>query len=62
MLTPPTMPRESRVRNPSRLHLPELGGPGAALLLPEEEAHYVARVCRLRVGDHMTATDGRGGA
>ncbi len=45
---------------PSLLYVPDLGGPGSMLLLSGEEAHYLARVCRLGVGDYATATDGRG--
>ncbi len=33
---------------------------GALIILPESEAHYVARVLRLRVGDTIVAFDGAG--
>lgn len=29
-------------------------------MLPEDESHYLTRVCRARTGDRVTATDGRG--
>ena len=45
---------------PCVLYLPELPEPGASLLLPAEESHYLLRVVRARVGDRATATDGRG--
>ncbi len=34
---------------------------GTALLLEESAAHRVARVCRARVGDRISLSDGRGG-
>jgi len=45
---------------PSWLYAPDLGAPGSVLVLSEEEAHYIARVCRARNGDYATASDGRG--
>jgi 16S rRNA (uracil1498-N3)-methyltransferase len=45
---------------PSLLYAPGLGPPGSLLLLSREESHYLVRVCRARVGDIATATDGRG--
>ena len=47
--------------SPSFLLLESLGAPGDSIALPEQEAHYVARVCRARAGERLTATDGRGG-
>ncbi len=45
---------------PAFLYLPDLDpGPGT-IVLPPDEAHYVARVCRARAGDRVTATDGNG--
>lgn len=38
----------------------ELPGPGARLVLPEDQSHYLTRVCRARTGDRVSATDGRG--
>lgn len=29
-------------------------------MLPEDESHYLTRVCRARTGDRVSATDGRG--
>ncbi len=45
---------------PSFVFAPELGPAGSRLVLSREEGHYLARVCRARVGDPVTATDGRG--
>jgi 16S rRNA (uracil1498-N3)-methyltransferase len=45
---------------PSLVFAPNLEPPGASLRLSSEESHYVARVCRARVGDLVRATDGRG--
>jgi 16S rRNA (uracil1498-N3)-methyltransferase len=45
---------------PSLLYVPDLAGPGERLRLSEDEGHYVARVCRARAGDLVSATDGRG--
>ncbi len=45
---------------PSFLLLPEIPEPGAELVLPADEAHYAARVCRVRAGERVQATDGRG--
>jgi 16S rRNA (uracil1498-N3)-methyltransferase len=45
---------------PSFLLVPGLGQPGDELALEAEERHYVARVCRARAGESLTATDGRG--
>ena len=52
------MPAEAA---PSFVWVPELAPAGGRLTLSEEESHYVARVCRARVGDRLSATDGRGG-
>jgi 16S rRNA (uracil1498-N3)-methyltransferase len=45
---------------PALLYLPGLPEPGSRFDLPPAEAHYVARVCRARVGERVEATDGRG--
>lgn len=45
---------------PSLLYAPDLGVLGSSVRLSSEEAHYVARVIRARVGDTADATDGRG--
>jgi 16S rRNA (uracil1498-N3)-methyltransferase len=45
---------------PSFLCVPELPSAGARLTLPEDESHYLTRVCRARVGERVQATDGRG--
>jgi len=50
----------SEAATPSLLYTPELGAVGSVLKLSSEEAHYVARVIRGRVGDTAGATDGRG--
>ena len=45
---------------PAFLYLPALPGPGSHVELPPDAAHYVARVCRGRVGESVEATDGQG--
>src|SRR5262245_3491898 len=45
---------------PSLLYVEDLPGVGRRVTLREEESHYLARVCRARVGDRVSATDGRG--
>ena len=45
---------------PALLYLPVLPEPGTLVELAAADAHYVARVCRARVGDRVEATDGRG--
>ena len=45
---------------PAFLYVPTMGPPGSAVVLSEAESHYVARVCRARAGDLVTASDGRG--
>jgi 16S rRNA (uracil1498-N3)-methyltransferase len=45
---------------PALLYLPGLPAAGACVELDDAEAHYVARVCRARVGERLEATDGRG--
>jgi len=45
---------------PSHLWVPELADPGGVVELSREESHYLKRVCRARVGDFASATDGRG--
>jgi len=47
-------------RAPSHLYVPGLAEAGDAMELPEEESRYLARVCRARVGDPASATDGAG--
>jgi len=46
---------------PSFLVLPDLPPPGERMVLPEDESRYVSRVCRVRPGERVSATDGRGG-
>jgi 16S rRNA (uracil1498-N3)-methyltransferase len=46
---------------PGRVLLATLAEPGAEIVLPDDESHYVTRVCRARPGETLTATDGRGG-
>ncbi|MEK7823998.1 MAG: RsmE family RNA methyltransferase [Candidatus Eisenbacteria bacterium] len=46
---------------PPFLLVAELPSAGAKLTLPEDESHYLTRVCRVRPGERATATDGRGG-
>lgn len=45
---------------PSWLYLPGIAAPGGTYTLPEDEAHYVARVCRAKPGERVTGTDGAG--
>ena len=45
---------------PSLLLVGELPVPGGRVELPEDESHYLTRVCRARPGDRVSATDGRG--
>jgi 16S rRNA (uracil1498-N3)-methyltransferase len=45
---------------PSHLWVPELASSGGVVELSREESHYLKRVCRARVGDLASATDGRG--
>lgn len=45
---------------PSLLLVEELPGVGRRLTLPEDETHYLTRVCRARSGDRVSATNGRG--
>jgi len=45
---------------PGFVLLPELGAPGERLTLDPDSSHYVARVCRARAGETLSATDGRG--
>ncbi len=35
-------------------------GVGGRFVLPEDESHYLTRVCRARAGDQVSATDGHG--
>lgn len=46
---------------PSFLLVDDLPAAGGRLTLPEDESHYLTRVCRARPGERVTATDGRGG-
>ena len=52
------MPAEA---SPSLLLVEKLPGVGGGVVLPEDESHYLSRVCRARPGDRVSATDGRGG-
>ena len=52
------MPAEAA---PSFVLVDDLPPAGGRLTLPEDESHYLARVCRVRPGERVTATDGRGG-
>jgi 16S rRNA (uracil1498-N3)-methyltransferase len=45
---------------PALIYAPEIGTPGSRLALTDEEGHYATRVCRARVGDRLSGTDGRG--
>jgi 16S rRNA (uracil1498-N3)-methyltransferase len=45
---------------PSFVLLAEIPPPGGRVALSAEESHYLARVCRARSGDRVSATDGRG--
>ena len=45
---------------PGFVYVADLEAAGALIDLSPDEAHYVARVCRARPGDLVTATDGRG--
>ncbi|MGH7731650.1 MAG: RsmE family RNA methyltransferase [Candidatus Eiseniibacteriota bacterium] len=51
------MPAEAA---PSLLLVDDLPGTGGRVALPEDESHYLTRVCRARPGDRVSATDGRG--
>ena len=51
------MPAET---SPSLLLVEDLPGVGRRVALPEDESHYLIRVCRARPGDRVSATDGRG--
>jgi 16S rRNA (uracil1498-N3)-methyltransferase len=46
---------------PGHVLVAELADPGARLNLSPEESRYVAQVCRVRIGQPLTLTDGRGG-
>src|SRR5437660_1230063 len=45
---------------PSHLYVPELGPSDSIVSLSRDESHYLHRVCRARIGDVATATEGRG--
>jgi 16S rRNA (uracil1498-N3)-methyltransferase len=45
---------------PSYVYAPDLGEAGSRIVLSESETHYLVHVCRARVGDRASATDGRG--
>lgn len=45
---------------PSLLLVEDLPGVGRRATLTEHESHYLTRVCRARIGDRASATDGRG--
>jgi len=46
---------------PAFLFVPTLQSEGGRVTLADEPAHYLARVCRARVGDFASLTDGVGG-
>jgi 16S rRNA (uracil1498-N3)-methyltransferase len=46
---------------PAFLFVPALVPEGGRVTLADEPAHYLARVCRARVGDFTSLTDGAGG-
>jgi 16S rRNA U1498 N3-methylase RsmE len=46
---------------PSFLLLADLPDVGGRITLPEDESHYLTRVCRARAGELASGTDGRGG-
>ena len=43
------------------MYVPDLGAAGGEVDLSASESHYVARVCRARVGDLLEGADGHGG-
>ncbi len=45
---------------PSVVRIASLAGHDGEIVIAGEEAHYLARVVRVRVGERVTATDGRG--
>jgi 16S rRNA (uracil1498-N3)-methyltransferase len=45
---------------PSYVYAAELGEPGARVTLDADESHYLARVCRVRAGERIALTNGRG--
>ena len=45
---------------PSVVRIASLAGHDGEIVIAGEEAHYLARVVRVRVGEQVTATDGRG--
>ena len=47
--------------SPSLIHVPDLGAAGGELEIAGEEARYLTRVVRVRPGERVSATDGRGG-
>src|SRR5437762_11748769 len=51
---------DARSPVPSWLLIPGLEQAQRRVVLPEDEAHHVVRVCRARIGDRLTATDGEG--
>jgi 16S rRNA (uracil1498-N3)-methyltransferase len=53
--------REAAEGAPSFVHLPQLGAVGATLEIAGDEAHYLARVVRVRAGERVCASDGEGG-
>ena len=46
---------------PSFVYLPELASGGETIEVAGDEAHYLSRVVRVRVGEQVSATDGAGG-
>jgi 16S rRNA (uracil1498-N3)-methyltransferase len=45
---------------PAFVFVPDLGAAGSEVALSASESHYVARVCRVRVGEVLEGTDGKG--
>jgi len=46
---------------PAWLALEALPAVGESIAFGEDDSHYLRRVCRVRAGEHVTATDGEGG-
>ena len=60
-MTPAEPSRAGHSALPAWLFLADLRSHGGEIVLGDDDAHYVARVCRAQPGDHVTATDGVGG-
>lgn len=52
------MPAEAA---PSFVWVEAIPGAGERIMVDEAEAHYLTKVCRVRVGEGVSLTDGRGG-